>query len=67
MKNIFHSIGKKRKITVKLIRTLLINNINREVPISTIRYLLKKFLKKSWQRLTTTKFCYENEVAERNR
>ena len=63
MKKIFKEIGKKRKITTKLIRTLLINNINREVPISTIRYLLKRFLNKSWQRLTNTKFQYENENA----
>ena len=61
MKEIFTEIGKKRKITTKLIKHLLserINNLN--VSQCTIRYIAKRYLNKSWQKVTNKKYIPES-------
>ena len=60
MKEIFTEIGKKRKITTKLIKHLLSESINLNVSQCTIRYIAKRYLNKSWQKVTNKKYIPES-------
>ena len=67
MKDIFTEIGKKRKITSTLIKHLLKERLNQDIPINTITYIAKRYLNKSWQKVTSKRYIPENEIAERHR
>ena len=59
MKDIFTEIGKK-KITTKLIKHLLSERINLNVTQWIIRYIAKRYLNKSWQKVTNKKYIPES-------
>ena len=67
MKEIFEEIGKKRKITASLIRHLIQERIHQDVSKNTIQYIAKRYLNKSWQKVTTKRFIPEHEIAQRKR
>ena len=54
-------------MTVKFISSEIVDRCYRHIPDSTLRYLMKTFLNKSWQKVTTTTSKYENDVANERR
>ena len=67
MREIFEEIGKKRKITANLIKHLIKERIHVDVSINTIQYIAKRYLDKSWQKVTSKRFIPEHEIAQRKR
>ena len=67
MEDIFKEYGHKRKMTVKFISSEIVERYYRHIPDSTLRYLMKTFINKSWQKVTTTTSKYESDVANERR
>ena len=63
LKRISKDFEHKRKITAKFLKNELQTRNYPTIPISTVKWILRTYMNKSWQKVTTRKLVHENDHA----